>query len=181
MLVLQHFPRSRGPRISTCSRRCHQSSTRDSREPMIRTQRRLDQAHRSCRADHRDGQCRGWHLRRRAGRVRVHELKTRSGNVLVFTVSLGDRVQKNTEGDTFQRIGDESRRLPFSQRQELQWGQRHCNFRGHASTCCWNTPSQPATLRDLRTLRDAEYIRWENESPNLAHRVIRLAADQLIV
>lgn len=65
-------------------------------------------------------------------RIVVNELVTAAGRVLIFKVGPSDRVHESAKGDCFQRIGDESRRLTFNQRQELEWDRGAASFDGTA-------------------------------------------------
>ncbi|MDO5722205.1 MAG: ATP-binding protein [Actinomycetaceae bacterium] len=61
-------------------------------------------------------------------RTQVAEINSSSGRVLILRVAPGDQVHETHKGECYQRIGDESRRLTFSQRQELQWDRGVANF-----------------------------------------------------
>lgn len=63
-------------------------------------------------------------------RVRVVEIETSSGRILVFHVSPGGQVHETNKGECYLRIGDESRRLSFAQRQDLQWDRGAASFDG---------------------------------------------------
>ncbi|KAB1503203.1 ArsR family transcriptional regulator [Corynebacterium sp. 320] len=63
-------------------------------------------------------------------RCRIEELTTSNGRVLVFTVPPSDYVHENSRGECYQRIGDESIRLGFTQRQELEWDRGAASFDG---------------------------------------------------
>lgn len=55
-------------------------------------------------------------------RVRAESLELHSGDqVLLLRVDPGERVHQTTAGDCYLRVGDESRRLGFAQRQELEY------------------------------------------------------------
>lgn len=82
-------------------------------------------------------------------RVHVRELITSQGRVLVFRVGPGDQVHETAKGDCFQRIGDESRRLTFRHRQELEWDRGAASFDG--------TAAAGATLADLSEDQLEEY------------------------
>lgn len=70
-------------------------------------------------------------------RCTVQELTDDDGNVvLVIKVDPGDRVHETTKGDAFLRVGDESRRLTYQQRQELEYDRGTSPFDG--------TPVAPA-------------------------------------
>ncbi|RRD46332.1 ATP-binding protein [Tessaracoccus sp. OH4464_COT-324] len=74
-------------------------------------------------------------------RAMVHELSTSQGRVLVFHVPPSDHVHETHRGECYQRIGDESRRLTYAQRQELEWDRNVASFDG--------TPAPGATVADL--------------------------------
>lgn len=63
-------------------------------------------------------------------RIHVQELMTSEGRVLVFRVGPGDHIHETNKGECYQRIGDESRRLTFAQRQELEWDRGAASFDG---------------------------------------------------
>ncbi len=65
-------------------------------------------------------------------RTQVQELQTSQGRVLVFRIAPGDHVYETKKGDCYQRIGDESRRLSYLQRQELEWDRGVACFDGTA-------------------------------------------------
>lgn len=65
-------------------------------------------------------------------RTQIQELMTTRGRVLIFRVGLNDHVHETSKGECYQRIGDESRRLNFQQRQELEWDRGAANFEGTA-------------------------------------------------
>lgn len=50
--------------------------------------------------------------------------------LLVFSVDPGERVHEMKNGDTFLRVGDESRRLNFNQRQELEFDKGQSQYDG---------------------------------------------------
>ncbi|MEB3070617.1 ATP-binding protein [[Mycobacterium] vasticus] len=52
--------------------------------------------------------------------------------LLVFRVDPGERVHEMKNGDTFLRVGDESRKLNFSQRQELEFDKGQAQYDGMA-------------------------------------------------
>lgn len=56
-------------------------------------------------------------------RVRIDEFATpaRNGALLIFRVDPGERVHELRNGDCYLRVGDESRKLSFAQRQELEY------------------------------------------------------------
>lgn len=78
-------------------------------------------------------------------RVRTHiaELSTSQGRVLVFHVAPSDHVHETNRGECYQRIGDESRRLTYAQRQELEWDRAVTSFDG--------TPAPGVDVTDLDT------------------------------
>ena len=64
-------------------------------------------------------------------RVRAEELTTPDGlTLLLLRVDPGDRVHETTSGDCFLRVGDESRKLGFTQRQELEHDRGSAPFDG---------------------------------------------------
>ncbi|WP_425321744.1 ATP-binding protein [Actinomyces faecalis] len=65
-------------------------------------------------------------------RVRVTALDASDGRVLVFRVSPGELVHETHKGECYLRVGDESRRLSFVQRQELEWDRGSASFEGTA-------------------------------------------------
>ena len=65
--------------------------------------------------------------------VRTHSqvLTSTDGNsVLLLRVDPGDRVHETTSGDCYLRVGDESRKLGFAQRQELEYDRGGMPFDG---------------------------------------------------
>lgn len=52
--------------------------------------------------------------------------------LLLFTVAPGSRVHQTISGDCYLRIGDESRRLGFAERQELEFDRGNSSFDGTA-------------------------------------------------
>lgn len=80
--------------------------------------------------------------------IHVSELSAAKGRLLVFRVAPGNAVHQTTKGECFQRIGDESRRLDFVQRQELEWDRGAGFFDG--------TPALHATRDDLDTASISE-------------------------
>lgn len=104
-------------------------------------------------------------------RVRAHvsEILTSDGRLLVFRVAPGERVHETHKGKCYQRVGDESRRLSFAQRQELEWD------RGVASFDM--TPASGATLADLDDEQVAAYqATLGSSTPDLALRARDLLA-----
>ncbi|RJF42013.1 ArsR family transcriptional regulator [Actinomyces sp. 2119] len=98
-------------------------------------------------------------------RVRAHvtELATSRGRVLVFRVAPGEHVHETNRGDCYQRIGDESRRLTYAQRQELEWDRGVASFDG--------TPAPGITEADLDGARLSAFQEaLGSSSPELALR-----------
>lgn len=59
------------------------------------------------------------------------ELATSTGHVvLVLRVDPGERVHETTKGDVYLRVGDESRRLGYAQRRELEYDRGSAPFDG---------------------------------------------------
>lgn len=58
----------------------------------------------------------------------VTELHTDRGRVLVFEVPPSEQVHQTRKGDCYLRVGDESRKLGFAQRQELEWDRGLAHF-----------------------------------------------------
>lgn len=54
--------------------------------------------------------------------------------VLVIRIDPAERVHELKNGDCYLRIGDETRRLNFAQRQELEFDKGQSQFDGHAAT-----------------------------------------------
>ena len=64
-------------------------------------------------------------------RCTVTELTTSDDNVLlVLRVDPGERVHETTKGDAYLRVGDESRRLGYAQRRELEYDRGSAPFDG---------------------------------------------------
>lgn len=64
-------------------------------------------------------------------RVRTEVLDTPDGaTLLALRVDPGDRVHETTSGDCYLRVGDESRKLGFAQRQELEYDRGGSPFDG---------------------------------------------------
>lgn len=64
-------------------------------------------------------------------RVRAEPLSTPEGKtLLLLRVDPGDRVHETTSGDCYLRVGDESRKLGFAQRQELEYDRGSAPFDG---------------------------------------------------
>ncbi|MBM7824340.1 ATP-dependent DNA helicase RecG [Arcanobacterium pluranimalium] len=66
-------------------------------------------------------------------RVQVQELMLDEGRILIFRVSPGEYVYETNKGECFQRVGDESRKLTYSQRQQLEWDRGPQIFDGVAA------------------------------------------------
>ncbi|QGH70066.1 helix-turn-helix domain-containing protein [Pseudactinotalea sp. HY158] len=71
-----------------------------------------------------------------------------SQTLLVLRVHPGERVHETTKGDCFLRIGDETRRLPFHLRRELEFDRGSAPFDGTAAT---------ADIEDLDTAQVEAY------------------------
>lgn len=66
-------------------------------------------------------------------RCTAAELMTSQGHVLlVLRVDPGDRVRETTKGDVYLRVGDESRKLGYAQRRELEYDRGSAPFDGTA-------------------------------------------------
>jgi ATP-dependent DNA helicase RecG len=64
-------------------------------------------------------------------RTRAEVLTTSDGaHVLLLRVDPGERVHETTSGDCYLRVGDESRKLGFAQRQELEYDRGGAPFDG---------------------------------------------------
>lgn len=63
-------------------------------------------------------------------RTRITALDTTAGRILGFRVEPGNEVHENAKGDVYLRIGDESRRLTFAQRRQLQFDRGSAPFDG---------------------------------------------------
>ena len=64
-------------------------------------------------------------------RARAEVLTSRDGKqILILRVDPGDRVHETTSGDCYLRVGDESRKLGFAQRQELEYDRGGAPFDG---------------------------------------------------
>ncbi len=64
-------------------------------------------------------------------RCTATELATRTGQVvLVLRVNPGEQVHETTRGDVYLRVGDESRRLGYAQRRELEYDRGSAPFDG---------------------------------------------------
>lgn len=84
-------------------------------------------------------------------KTRVRELNTKEGLVLILEVEPGDLVHENTSGDCFLRVGDESRKLSFAERRELEYDRGTTPFDG--------TPAPSTQLSELSDTLVAEYQR----------------------
>ncbi|WP_109510180.1 ATP-binding protein [Nocardioides speluncae] len=88
-------------------------------------------------------------------RVAVEEIecindKQEPDSLLVFRVEPGEMVHEMTRGDCYLRVGDESRRLSFHQRQELHYDRGSAPYDG--------TPLAGVTLSALHPLHTASYL-----------------------
>lgn len=63
-------------------------------------------------------------------RCSVSELRDSGRTVLVFRVEPGEQVHETTRGDVYLRVGDESRRLGYPQRRELEYDRGSAPFDG---------------------------------------------------
>ena len=64
-------------------------------------------------------------------RARIEEIELASGGcVLILRVDPGEAVHETVKGDVYLRVGDESRRLGFAQRQELEFDRGSAPFDG---------------------------------------------------
>lgn len=81
-------------------------------------------------------------------RAYIESLHTRQGLVLLIEVEPGQYVHQTTKGECYLRIGDESRRLNYAQRQELEYDRGPQPFDG--------TPCG-ATREDLSTAAVTSY------------------------
>lgn len=84
-------------------------------------------------------------------KTHVRELNTKDGLVLILKVEPGDLVHENTSGDCFLRVGDESRKLGFAERTELEYDRGTTPFDG--------TPAPSSELSELSDSKVAEYQR----------------------
>ena len=96
-------------------------------------------------------------------RTTVRELSTTEGRILIFRVGPSDYVQESQSGDCYQRIGDESRRLSFAPRQELEWDRGFASFDG--------TRAPEADISDLDSdhLRDFQELLGSSSSERALH------------
>ena len=82
-------------------------------------------------------------------RARAEALTTPDGKtLLLLRVDPGDRVHETTGGDCYLRVGDESRKLGFAQRQELEYDRGGAPFDGTAVD---------ARIEDLDAAQVADY------------------------
>ncbi len=109
-------------------------------------------------------------------RVHVQELLTSRGRVLVFRVPPSDHVHETHRGECYQRIGDESRRLSYRQRQELEWDRSVGSFDGTP------TPGADISKLDKGLLKDYQQA-LGSSSPKraLAARDLLTTAGQVTV
>ena len=103
----------------------------------------LSEGHIDAVSDKMDNQLRQAPTDFASPRIRTHirELHTSRGRILVFHVAPSDHVHETNRGECYQRIGDESRRLTYPQRQELEWDRTVTSFDG--------TPAPGIELADL--------------------------------
>lgn len=66
-------------------------------------------------------------------RVDVQELETSAGMVMVLVVAPGDCVHETSSGDCYLRVGDESRKLRYQERRELEYDRGSIPFDGTPS------------------------------------------------
>lgn len=66
-------------------------------------------------------------------RCATEELDTASGVVLILNIAPGESVHETNTGDCYIRIGDESRKLSFAQRRELEFDRGSLPFDGTPS------------------------------------------------
>ncbi len=100
-------------------------------------------------------------------RAQVSEIATSGGRLLVFRVAPGEYVHETNKGECCQRIADESRRLTFAQRQELEWGRGAARFD--------MTPEPGILLGDLDNAQVAAYQeKLGSSNPELALRALDL-------
>jgi ATP-dependent DNA helicase RecG len=71
--------------------------------------------------------------------------------VMIITVAPGSRVHQTTSGDCYLRIGDESRKLGFVDRQELEYDRGNSSFDGTAADAAL-ADLDPAQVRSYQTL-----------------------------
>lgn|GEM_PF-4205795 len=74
--------------------------------------------------------------------------------LLVFRVDPGERVHEMKNGDTYLRVGDESRKLNFTQRQELEFDKGQSQYDGTPAGSC-----APALHQHAVPLTAAELLR----------------------
>lgn len=103
-----------------------------------------------------------------AVRTTVTELRTEEGLlVLVFRVDIGNRVHETNRGDVYLRVGDESRKLGYVQRRELEYDRGATPFDGTAAD---------ATVDEL----DAELMRHYQQVIGAASNDQMLTARDLV-
>lgn len=81
-------------------------------------------------------------------RIKVTELETTEGLVMAFEVSPGESVHETTSGECFLRVGDESRKLKYAERRELDYDRGTIPFDGTPS------PEQEISGEKLAKYRD---------------------------
>jgi len=92
---------------------------------------------------------------------------TASGIVLLLSVAPGDTVHETASGDCFLRIGDESRKLTFAQRRELEFDRGTMPFDGTPSPI---NDYSPKLAEDYRMLLGAATIEGALKARNLLVR-----------
>lgn len=63
-------------------------------------------------------------------RVHIETVQTDAGAILLFDVAPGEAVHETNTGDCFLRVGDETRKLSFAQRRELEFDRGSAPFDG---------------------------------------------------
>lgn len=101
-------------------------------------------------------------------RVLVDEIPTDGGRIMLMSVAPSSDVHETKKGDCFQRIGDETRKLTFRQRQELEWDRGFIGFDG--------APAPDGQLDDL----DAEQLEEYRELLGSSSGINALRARDLI-
>lgn len=84
-----------------------------------------------------------------AVRTSVSEIKTKRGNLVIIQVSPGQTVHETASGECYLRIGDESRKLRFSERSELEYDRGSIPFDGTPSPVGQLSDSKVEELRKL--------------------------------
>ncbi|MDR0945634.1 MAG: putative DNA binding domain-containing protein [Bifidobacteriaceae bacterium] len=84
--------------------------------------------------------------------IHVSELPAAGGSVLVFRVDPGEYVHANGSGDAYLRIGDESRKLSYAERQDLESERGTGTYDGRAAHGVKLADLDPALLADYQTL-----------------------------